>query len=136
MGTYNRDTDFTGEVKSLNDSLQELKQTQIIGNDNLRVYRFTDTLAGQTLTASTNAIFKFTFTFDSPSNSYILPRFVLINQTSAYNATFYADPATINSDTSRSWFYSITTTTTVTGVTVIADLQCSDSGTTSIARTV
>lgn len=136
MSTYDRANNLPEEVKSLQDNLNELKQVQIIGNDNLRVYNFRDGIDGQTLTASVNAIFKFTFTFDEPSTSYVLPRFSVNNQPSSFNATFYADPATVNSTTSKSWFYSITTTDTVTNVIIAINMQCLDSGVATIVRIV
>lgn len=137
MSIYDRTNDLPEEVVSLQKSIDDIKQIQIFGNDNLRIYRFSDnSFPGQTLTAGVTAIFKFTFTFNEPSTSYVLPRYFIVNQTSGYNATFYADPLTVNDITKKSWFYSITVNTTVTNVIIIFNPLCSDSGVPSIVRTV
>ena len=136
MGIYNRTNNLPEEVSSLQNSINEIKQAQIIGNDNLKVYGDQAQISGQTLMANVTAIFKFTFTFNEDSTSYVLPRFSTFNQTSSFNAVFYADPATVNDITKKSWFYSITTTSTVNNVIFFFEPQSTTIGTASIVRTV
>ena len=135
---YDRESDtaILDKITEMQAQVNDIKSPQIIGNDNLRVSRFMSSLSGQTITATVTAIFKFTFTFDEPSTSYVLPRFSVYNQTSSYNAAFYADPATVNDTTKKSWFYSITTTGTVNNVILGFSPQCSDQGVASITRVV
>ena len=136
MGIYNRTNNLPEEVSSLQNSINEIKQAQIIGNDNLKVYDTQAQISGQTLITNVTAIFKFTFTFNEASTSYVLPRFSTFNQTSSFNAVFYADPATVNDITKKSWFYSITTTSTVNNVIFSFRPQSTTIGTASIVRTV
>lgn len=136
MSIYNRTNNLPEEVAKLQNNIDEIKQTQIIGNDNLVVYSDQFELDGQTLTANVTAIFKFTFTFTDESTSYVLPRFSTFNQTSSFNAVFYADPTTVNDITKKSWFYSITTTSTVNNVIFFFEPQSTTIGVANIVRTV
>ena len=134
MGIYNRTNNLPEEVSSLQNSINEIKQAQIIGNDNLKVYWYSDDLASSIITAGSTAIIKMTFTFDSPSTSYVMPHFYFnFENSTTYNDFFYADPLTVNSNTSKSWFYTITPNTNL-GFFLGFKATCSDKGVATVVR--
>lgn len=133
MGVYDRDSDLPKTVSDLSKNIETIKQAQIIGNDNLIVKVDPASLNSESISSGVAGIFKMTYTFDNPSNSYVIPR-VLFSVSTSYNSYFYADPATVNDNTKKSWFLSITPTgNATTGILFIA--KCSDTGSATIVRT-
>ena len=134
MGIYNRTNNLPEEVSSLQNSINEIKQAQIIGNDNLKVHNYVDVLYSSTITSGSTAIIKMTFTFESPSTSYVLPRFNMYFEGAVgYNDFFYADPLTVNSNIQKNWYYIVTPTTTI-GFNFAFKAQCSDGGVATVLR--
>lgn len=135
MATYDRANNLPSEVAELQKTVKDIKQSQIIGNDNLVVYlKSAPLMPAQSLLANTPAVIKMTFTFDSQSTSYVIPRIQFsLTGGVAYNQNFYADPSTIDNLNSRSWYYVITPASNTT-LFMSFNAYCTDSGTASIVR--
>lgn len=113
MSIYNRTNDLPEEVSSLQKSVDEIKQVQVIGNDNLVVNFYgASSLLSYPLIANTTAIFKTTFTFDSPSDNY-LQIFYYFTISSSYNLHIYNDPSTVTDKDKKSFFFTITSNSNV-----------------------
>lgn len=135
MSVYDRANSLPEEVLDLRNTISEIKQTQIIGNDNLRINLYAvNLMPAPFIVGGTTVVIKMTFTFDEPSNSYIIPRirFSLTGGVS-YNENFYTDPTSVDSSIARSWFYTITPTSDTT-LFMSFSAYCADSGTSSIVR--
>jgi len=135
MSVYDRTNNIVGEVALIQKNVDDIKQTQIIGNDNLVIGVYYGNSNTSNISSGSTALYKLTFTFDTPSTNYVLCRYRFggINLTS-FNANFYADPATVNDLTQKSWYFSITVFTNVTSFAISCNMNCSSSGTTTVTR--
>ena len=112
MSVYDRTNNLPEEVASLQKNVDEVKQMQIIGNDNLVTNFYGATFMYEyDIDANATAIFKTTFTFDSPSDNYLQIFYYWYSMgATTYNENRYADPLTVNDRTKKSFYMIITPT--------------------------
>jgi|GEM_PF-5624755 len=106
---YKRDKSFPETVGDLAQEVKDIKSLQRVGNDNLVVRYYEDSLTGISVAEDETALFRGTFVFNNPSNSYAP---IFFSWTSLdfffYVETIYDDPNTATSTTMKRAFIAIT----------------------------
>lgn len=133
MATYDRTNNLPEEVSVIQNNVNEIKQSQIIGNDNLKVRLNTGYSGSQSLIANVTAVFRLTFTFNSNSSNLVVPRYSIFGLSTSYNLFFSADPSTVNDLSKKSWLLTITAISSV-NISIDSYMECTDKGTATITR--
>lgn len=130
----------TGLVRDFLDTeqaIEDVKDSQIVGNDNLVIGFYIDDLSGQVVGANTTAVFKATFTFDEPPvNSLVqitMDWFDLSAPPFQYTEQRYDDPATIGDMTKQSYYVVFSPDTTL-NVYINAFAKSTSKGTLDLVR--
>lgn len=126
------------DLREVERQLEDFKGEQTIGNDNLIVGFYVESLYGQTVPANTTAKFRATFTFDEP------PVDSLVNITfdwfdfsvGAYTYTEqrYDDPATMDDLTKQSGIIEFSPDTTFTSLAINAFAKSTSKGVLTLTR--
>lgn len=127
-----------GELVQAEKDLQDIKATQVVGNDNLIVTLYTQSIGSQTVNANTTAKFKATFTFDTPPvDTFVnitFDWFTFTGVAYTYVEQRYDDPQTVTSTISQSGFLEFSPDATLTDVFIFAYANSTSKGTFTLTR--
>lgn len=118
--------------------LEEFKGQQVIGNDNLIIKFYVESMYSQNVPANSTAKFRATFTFDEPPvNSLVIITFDWFDfSVGAYQYTEqrYDDPATIDDQTKQSGIIEFSPDTTLPSLAINAFAKSTSTGVLTLTR--
>lgn len=132
---YNRQLDLAETVHSLKEEIEELKSSQVVGNDNLIIHFYQQSVGPESITTA-GANFRAQFVFDDPP----IDTFVSISFTYFYTGIVsietltYSDPATIDSLSAQGSIFRVLPASNVTDVFIFASAKSTSPGSLSLVR--
>lgn len=133
MIIYKRQDEFTNSILESEKYLQELKTSQVVGNDNLVVQHYEEAYGSEFVTS---AKYKAEFVFNEPTTAFVMLSIYWDSlSVFGYEQIMYNDPATMNDNTKKSFMlelYVFGGGATIDNITAIAD--STKPGTLSISK--
>lgn len=132
---YNRQMDIAEVVAETRRNIQELKDTQIVGNDNLIIQFYQQSVGPESITTA-GANFRAQLVFDEPP----VDTFVSFSFTFFYTGIVsietlsYTDPATVESTSAQGSIFRVIPASNVTDVSIFASAKSTSPGTFSLVR--
>lgn len=133
MIIYKRQDEFASSIVESEKELQEIKNSQVVGNDNLVVQHYEETYGSDFVTS---AKYKAEFVFNEPTTAYVMLSIYWDSlAVFGYEQITYNDPATMNDDAKKSFIlelYVFGGGANIDNITAIAD--STKPGTLSISK--
>jgi hypothetical protein len=135
MAIYDRQQGIASRVASAKNDLEETKQSQAVGNDNLIIKHYQESRTGDEILASTPATFKATFTLTKPSDTYVSMQFYwFTSDPASYAQDIWEDETTVSATDEHISYIKIAVSADVTLSTFLAIVNSTASGTLVLER--